>query len=368
MKMTPYFSIIVPMYNVERYIKICVDSILAQTFKDFEVIIIDDVSTDDSYKICNELYGGNEKVRLLRHEKNQGGGPARNTGIKKSVGKYIWFVDSDDVIIPTALEKLYKATHPEAGGVDVVHLLGRYTIYQDDDKPLVVQNLHLEWEKRTEGFLNSNKIQRINENWINNRIWIATYMGCYKKSFLVKNKIWFPIHSRVLDDFLVAFSAILYAEKYYFFKEALYVYRGRKDSVTRSPNINKGLETILDVVDTMIKVMKKIPELSDQRIIKEQCIAQAFEYIFPSHFIPFYNGVNVSPELDKAVYENLLPIFGGNTTLVKYLFHGFNTMWRQASILSQQVYLLRQREELFQKQNKLIEQLRELLKKYDQTI
>ena len=98
------------MYNVERYIKICVDSILNQTFQDFEIIIIDDASSDNSYKICQKLYGNNEKIRLLRQETNQGQGIARNWGIENATGKYIWFIDSDDAIIPNALEKLYKVT------------------------------------------------------------------------------------------------------------------------------------------------------------------------------------------------------------------------------------------------------------------
>ena len=113
---TPYFSIIVPMYNAERYIKICINSILAQTFTDYEVIIVDDCSTYNSYKICTELYGGNKKVRLLRHEKNQGQGPARNTGIENARGEYICFVDDDDAIIPHSLEKIHKATQAEKGG------------------------------------------------------------------------------------------------------------------------------------------------------------------------------------------------------------------------------------------------------------
>ncbi len=113
---TPYFSIIIPMYNAEKYIKVCVGSVLAQTFQDFEIIIIDDCSTDNSYKICQELYGNNKKIRLIRHEKNQGAGFARNNGIKNSHGEYIMFVDSDDAIMPYSLEKLRVATQPETGG------------------------------------------------------------------------------------------------------------------------------------------------------------------------------------------------------------------------------------------------------------
>ena len=72
MSTAPYFSIIVPMYNAEKYIRICVNSILMQTFQDFELIIVDDCSTDNSYKICTELYGNNEKIH--KSTQPEGGG------------------------------------------------------------------------------------------------------------------------------------------------------------------------------------------------------------------------------------------------------------------------------------------------------
>ena len=108
-------------------------------------------------------------------------------------------------------------------------------------------------------------------------------------------------------------------------------------------------------------MMKKIPEIADNRLIKEQCVIQIWEILFRDHARPLYNGANISPELDQAVYETMLPIFGENTTLVKYLFHGFNQMWRQANILAQQNYLLRQKDELIQQQSKLLEQMNTLL-------
>ena len=104
------------MYNVENYIKLCVDSILTQTFQDFEIVIRDDMSTDNSYDLCQKLYGGNKKVRIFRNKKNLGSGRTRNLEIKDARGKYIWFVDSDDAVVPNALEKLYNASQPETGG------------------------------------------------------------------------------------------------------------------------------------------------------------------------------------------------------------------------------------------------------------
>ena len=100
--MTPKISIIMAMYNVEKYLEDCLESLLAQTFQDYEIIIVDDCSTDNScavaesyMKIFNKK--AQEKLRLIRSEKNSGsGGMPRNIGISFARGKYIYFVDSDD--------------------------------------------------------------------------------------------------------------------------------------------------------------------------------------------------------------------------------------------------------------------------------
>ena len=94
----PLFSIIVPVYNVERYIKTCLDSIIAQSFSDFEVIIVDDCSPDNSIKIAETLVGTDSRFIITHHTQNRGVVAARNTGIEKAIGQYIVFVDPDDWI------------------------------------------------------------------------------------------------------------------------------------------------------------------------------------------------------------------------------------------------------------------------------
>ncbi|KAF3371822.1 glycosyl transferase family 2, partial [Enterococcus faecium] len=88
-------SIIVPVYKVEKYLRKCVDSILAQTFTDFEVILVDDGSPDNSGKICDEYAEKDNRVRVI-HKENGGLSSARNAGIDVARGKYLGFVDSDD--------------------------------------------------------------------------------------------------------------------------------------------------------------------------------------------------------------------------------------------------------------------------------
>ena len=92
-----YFSIIVPVYNVEKYLRECIDSILCQTFTDFELILVDDGSKDESGKICDEYAEKDNRIKVI-HKENGGQSTARNCGVKESSGKYIVFLDSDDFI------------------------------------------------------------------------------------------------------------------------------------------------------------------------------------------------------------------------------------------------------------------------------
>ena len=90
-------SVIVPVYNVQKYLDQCVESVLKQTYTDFEVILVDDGSTDNSGKMCDDWAQKDDRIKVV-HQKNQGLSGARNTGIDTSEGEYLVFVDSDDLI------------------------------------------------------------------------------------------------------------------------------------------------------------------------------------------------------------------------------------------------------------------------------
>ena len=93
-----FFSVIVPVYNVEKYLKECVDSILKQTFTDFELILVDDGSTDNSPALCDEFAKNDSRVKVI-HNKNGGASVARNTGMKAAQGRYLINIDSDDYFL-----------------------------------------------------------------------------------------------------------------------------------------------------------------------------------------------------------------------------------------------------------------------------
>lgn len=126
--MTPKISVIVPVYNVEKYIEKCLDSILAQTFRDFEVIVLNDGSTDASADIVREIAKRDDRIQLYEHE-NMGLGPTRNRGISVARGEYLSFVDSDDYISSIMLEKLYEKAVAEDADVSCGETV---YVYEDD--------------------------------------------------------------------------------------------------------------------------------------------------------------------------------------------------------------------------------------------
>ena len=100
-------SVIIPVYNVEKYIEECIKSVLNQSFRDLEIICVDDCGQDKSIKIIEELAKDDERIKIIHHSQNRGLAPARNTGMQNAEGDYIFFLDSDDYILPDTLEKLY---------------------------------------------------------------------------------------------------------------------------------------------------------------------------------------------------------------------------------------------------------------------
>ncbi len=116
--MTPKISIIMPMYNSEKYIGLAIQSLLNQTFKDFEAILIDDCSTDNTLKVAKKFK--DERIKIIQNEKNLGmPGSVRNVGLNVARGKYIYFFDNDDVMLPNGLEILIKTA--EKFDADMVH-------------------------------------------------------------------------------------------------------------------------------------------------------------------------------------------------------------------------------------------------------
>lgn len=131
-KMKPLISIIIPVYNAEKYLGQCLDSVLAQTMTDYEVILVDDESTDSSPQICDE-YAKKDKRIVVVHQKNKGVSGARNTGIRQACGEWVTFLDSDDWWEPRYLEYM------DLTDADLC-VCGYNVVYQDSSK-IIARNL-----------------------------------------------------------------------------------------------------------------------------------------------------------------------------------------------------------------------------------
>ncbi|EME3187758.1 glycosyltransferase, partial [Enterococcus faecalis] len=128
----PKISIIVPVYNVEKYLEKCVRSILAQTFTDFELILVDDGSPDSSGAMCDQFAEQDQRVKVI-HKENGGLSDARNAGIEIATGEYLGFVDSDDYIADDMYELLYTNIVKEDADLSIC---GIYDVYEGKE-PIV---------------------------------------------------------------------------------------------------------------------------------------------------------------------------------------------------------------------------------------
>lgn len=109
MEQKPFFSIVMPVYGVEPYLRRALDSVVGQTFRDFEVILVNDASPDGSAGICDEYCQAYDCIRTVTHPENRGLSAARNTGLSCARGEYIWFMDSDDHVDPNLLQTVYDS-------------------------------------------------------------------------------------------------------------------------------------------------------------------------------------------------------------------------------------------------------------------
>ena len=137
----PEISVIVPVYKAEAYLHACIDSILSQTFSDFELILVDDGSPDNCGAICDDYAARDSRVRVI-HQKNQGQAAARNHALAAAKGDWVCFVDSDDAVHPQMLERLRQAAAESGAAMSMCRMLEAPEIPGDFSAPVEVS-----WER-----------------------------------------------------------------------------------------------------------------------------------------------------------------------------------------------------------------------------
>lgn len=249
---TMWFSVIVPVYNVEKYLPDCVESILAQTFTDYEVLLIDDGSTDHSGAIC-DFYGKQSPLIRVIHQKNQGLSGARNTGLRAAKGDWIAFVDSDDWIVPDMLEVLQKQirkTHADVYSFNAqkVDTDGRVT-----EKLLyaVEQEVTFLGDEKKKFDYYFNRLMQYQTGWeVCFRIFCRRIIAEHSLQFLPTRKVF-------AEDYLFTFQYLLYAQKADALCHILYNYRYREQSLMNSLEEKTMLKRLFCWADAGYEAVRK---------------------------------------------------------------------------------------------------------------
>lgn len=216
----PEISVIVPVYRAEPYLRACVDSILSQTFSDFEIILVDDGSPDGCGAICEEYASREPRIRVM-HQENQGQAAARNHALSVSKGQWICFVDSDDQIHPQMLELLYQAAQESGSGISMCRMLEAATLPSDFER---CRATHFEVFTMDEKTLVSLYDQDQYPGWV----------ACAK---LIRREYveGYPFQTgKVYEDNEAVCHWLLPAERIALVPEALYFYRTNVGSTTKS--------------------------------------------------------------------------------------------------------------------------------------
>ncbi|WP_242848074.1 glycosyltransferase family 2 protein [Proteiniclasticum ruminis] len=222
----PKISIVVPLYNVEKHITPCISSIITQDYPDFEVIIVDDGSSDNSKSICERVLSNSSVEYKMISRNNKGVSASRNDGINAATGEYVCFVDADDIIDVQYLSKLYRA------------------INKSDSSSVVFSSYNLIYKntKKQQRWINeTNKLNKKNVLWafLNRDCkFIITAMMVNRKH-IMDNKIYFDEDCRYSEDIIYIWKILCSSKDIRFIDEPLYNYIIHPGSTMTSSNYNK---------------------------------------------------------------------------------------------------------------------------------
>ena len=322
----PAISVIVAMYNAEKYIGECLTSLTEQTFQNFDVIVVDDCSTDSSCALVENfsaMFG--DRLKIAKLAKNSGcAGIPRNFALQAARGKYVYFLDSDDLLTATALEELY--TVAENFGADVVHAEKCLAFFDADGKSsaevISNQSGNFVTEPTLETFDIGARVTAFTQKKFLWQVWGKLY----RRKLIVDNKITFPA-LRSFEDFVFVFKCLTAAKNYVRVPFVSYYYRIRKNSLSHKTADGVKISlTAIEVVKELDKFMGGQKFFRDnpqhRYAILDFFIQERLEVIAKNFFVTS----NLSPEEVFDFFRE--KIFSSkpedNVALTSYLFVAAN--------------------------------------------
>lgn len=279
--MKPFFSIIVPVYNVAPYLRECLDSVLVQTFADWECLCVNDGSTDDSGAILDEYAQKDSRFRVF-HQKNQGVAVARQVALNHLIGTWMVAIDPDDWVEGDYLEKLYNEVRDS--DVDMV-----WCNYYDDKHDKVI--LHL-----TKG---ENDSQRHLEVLLKNQQMGSLWNHCMSLEFISKHRISFPPKGcNIAEDLYFISDFLAYGPKVKWVDVASYHYVDRANSALHSLSNEEAYRPFIDVTSMIVNNLHgRVPELW-------------LEYVKKQLKYCLYDNCNISGKTFFEVFPEVRDIVG----------------------------------------------------------
>ena len=249
----PKVSVVIPVYKVEKYLPACLNSVLSQSLQDFEVICIDDASPDRCPELLDEYARRDARVRVLHLPENHQQGYGRNRGTEMAKGKYVYFLDSDDMITPEAMEELY--TVAEKDELDCVYFDSQ-VIY--DNKELEKKNST--YPARRHGSYKDHVYSgpELFELFMEKGDWISYVQRMFwRRDFLLDNEIFSPEHTEHEDEFFT-FKGVLLAKRARYIPKDYFIRRYRDDSVMTRPSHPKDFHGYFATYCAMIDLVEEI--------------------------------------------------------------------------------------------------------------
>lgn len=256
----PRLSVIIPIYNAEKSLEKCLNSLINQSFEDIEIICINDGSNDNSLSIL-EKYAAKEKNVKIFSQKNQGVSAARNLGISKAVGEYILFCDADDTYKPNLCSTVISMIDKE--NRDVIAFGHENYV----DKKL-----------KNSDFKNITKIKKKNtlKNWLNLQVYV--WEKAFKRSFIEKHNIKFPVGIKNAEDLIFCLLTYFSGAQYSLIECALYEYQQEQDGISTFSN-PMGIENDTAAYNYLIKTEKfNLLTIDEQRAVTNFFIGGSVRY------------------------------------------------------------------------------------------
>ena len=244
-------SVIVPMYNKEQKISKCLDSLINQTLREIEIVVVDDGSKDNSAEIVKKYCEKDSRVRYVKQD-NQGPGAARNVGIINSKGRYIGFVDCDDYVEHEMYEIMYNAAEQNNCEVAVCQ---EKNVYVDDEGHVTnLGETHFPYNEIT---VVTGKMVL---EWFLNFNYLSLNSACFKivrKSVFVEKDIYFPDNYRYAEDLTICGGILSVAKSVAVIPKSLYIYEHESNTFSTSYTLKKAMDVYLDLMD-VLKYLERV--------------------------------------------------------------------------------------------------------------